>query len=150
MMAKLSLGKRVAILYLGFVTLMVILVVGSMRQSFELVAPDYYAQEIAYQQTIDAANNGSTLSAPVKIEVDQANLLIVLPDEFRGRFSEADIHFYSPVSSKLDKKMKLTTREAVVVVPRKDLAKANYSIKISWTCDDKRYYQEIAKDLGKI
>ena len=137
-MAKLSWGKRVAILYLGFVTLMVILVVGSMRQSFELVAPDYYAQEIAYQQTIDAANNGSTLSAPVKI------------DECRGRFSEADIHFYSPVSSKLDKKMKLTTREAVVVVPRKDLAKANYSIKISWTCDDKRYYQEIAKDLGKI
>ena len=149
-MAKLSWGKRVAILYLGFVALMVVLVAGSMRQSFELVAPDYYAQEIAYQKTIDAAKNGSALSAPVKIEVDEAKLSIILPAEFKDKVSEADVHFYSPVSSKLDKKLKVTTLDAVIVISRKELARANYNIKISWTCDSKHYYQEITKDLRKI
>ncbi|MBW7914094.1 MAG: FixH family protein [Taibaiella sp.] len=64
---KFGWGSRIALLYGGFVVLIAALVTGSMRQDFDLVADDYYQQEIAYQNVLDAGKNQSALSAPVRV-----------------------------------------------------------------------------------
>ncbi len=150
MTTKLNWGKRVALLYIGFMALIVTLVAGSMRQKLDLVAPDYYAQEIAYQQTIDAGKNQSALSEPVRIRVDQTNVTIGFPVEFQGKETSVDIHFYSPANSSFDKKMKLETYNAEIVIARNVITKTNYKVKLSWMCDNKHYYQETPLNLTKL
>ena len=64
---KLNWGTRITVLYLGFVALIVFLVAGSMRQSFDLVSPDYYQKELEYQSVIEAGKNQAAVSSPVKV-----------------------------------------------------------------------------------
>ena len=149
MTTKLSWGKRIAILYLGFVALIIILVTGSMRQSFDLVSKDYYAQEIAYQNTIDAGKNQAALSAPVGVIADGQSILISFPPEFEHKILNADLHFYSPVSAALDKTFSLSSENSRLTIARTDLAKANYKLKISWESEGKTYYQETDINLSK-
>ena len=60
-------GARIALLYGGFVVLIVVLVTKSMREDFDLVSADYYNKELAYQNVIEAAKEQATLSEPVKV-----------------------------------------------------------------------------------
>ena len=55
-------GGKIIILYLSFVGLILTLVFMSYGQKVELVSADYYAQEINFQQKINATNNEKSLS----------------------------------------------------------------------------------------
>jgi nitrogen fixation protein FixH len=149
MTIKMSWGKRIAILYLGFVAIIVTLVVGSMRQDFDLVSKDYYEQEIAYQNTIDAGRNQAALSAPVTVDVSEGEIKLDFPAEFREAAMNADLHFYSPVRAALDKKISRPVNSGSVVVSRKELAPTNYRLKINWEHEGKKYYQETEVKLIK-
>ena len=52
---KIHWGYKIMIVYLFFVVGMVVLVIKSTMQKFELVQPDYYADELKYQTVIDAS-----------------------------------------------------------------------------------------------
>jgi hypothetical protein len=147
MVTKLSWGTRIAMLYVGFVVLMIVLIVGSMRQSFDLVSKDYYAEEIAYQNTIDASRNQSELSAAALVDVQPEKVLITLPAEFKGREVKAELHFYSPVSASLDDRFKYSTVNGEIAVARKELKDVSYKLKMNWECEGKKYYQETDANL---
>ncbi len=54
---RMNWGVRITILYSSFVLFMSTMVYMCTRQHFDLVAPDYYAQELQYQKVIDGTNN---------------------------------------------------------------------------------------------
>lgn len=139
---KMNWGARIAILYGGFVAIIVTLVVGSMHQSFDLVSPDYYSQEIKYQQVIDAGKNQAALSSPVSVHADQQNVVIQFPAEFLGKEVTGDIDFYSPVSASLDKHVPIQVSNNAMVIARNTLHTTSYNVKISWRADGKAYYQQ--------
>jgi hypothetical protein len=146
---KLSWGTRIALLYGGFVALIATLVAGSMRQDFDLVSKDYYAQEIAYQKTIDAGKNQATLSAPVSISTTNEVVQIDFPQEFRDVVFTADLYFYAPVSASMDRKISRLVKNGKEIINRSELAVANYRLKISWESEGRKYYQESALNLIK-
>ncbi|MBS1773168.1 MAG: FixH family protein [Bacteroidetes bacterium] len=139
---KLSWGTRIALLYGSFVVLIVILVAGSMRQSFDLVTPDYYSQEIKYQQVIDADKNLSQLSSKAKMDVTANDVVISFPAEFGGKTLNGTVQFYSPIKTAWDKKMNLAVTNNTMTVPRQQLQPTTYTVKLSWVADGKNYYQE--------
>lgn len=139
---KIGWGGKIAILYGGFVLLIAALVTGSMRQDFDLVADDYYQQELAYQDVLDAGKNQSALSAPADIYANATDVVITFPDEFKGKAINGNVHFYSPIDETWDKQVKLENTGAVVTVPRSELQNTRYTIKLSWDADAKNYYQE--------
>ncbi len=139
---KMNWGARIAILYGGFVAIIVTLVVGSMHQSFDLVSPDYYSQEIKYQQVIDAGKNQAALSSPVSVHADQQNVVIQFPAEFHGKEVTGDIDFYSPVSTSMDKHVPIQVNNNAMAIARNTLHTTSYNVKISWKADGKAYYQE--------
>lgn len=139
---KLGWGGRIALLYGGFVVLIAILVTGSMRQEVDLVAEDYYQQEIAYQQVLDAGKNQSALSTPVSIHANETMVTLEFPQEFQDKLINGNINFYAPTGSRGDKLIAMNNVQDVVNVQRSDLQKTNYTIKISWEADGKQYYQE--------
>jgi nitrogen fixation protein FixH len=146
---KLSWGSRIAILYIGFVALIVFLVVGSMRQSFDLVAPDYYDQELKYQDVIDAGKNQTALSAPASVTANENTVRIVFPQEFKGKIIKGTAQFYSPVNSAWDRHFDLTTIDNSMVIARTAIQQTRYKVKISWQADGKNYYQESEINLSK-
>lgn len=144
---KISWGTKIALLYGGFVVLIVTLVAGSMRQDFDLVAPDYYGQEIKYQQVIDAGKNQSNLSAPVAIHANGQAVTIDFPADFTDKPVEGTVQFYSAVNADWDKVFDIKVTNNRMTVPRGTLHNTNYKIKLKWTCDGKQYYQETDLNL---
>ena len=61
-------GWKIAIGYSIFVAGILSLVVVAYRQTNDLVSADYYAQEIQFQQRIDARGNSLSLQTPFAFE----------------------------------------------------------------------------------
>jgi len=139
---KLGWGGRIAVLYGGFVILIATLVTGAMRQDFDLVADDYYQQEIAYQDVLDAGKNQSALTTAVLVSADERAITIEFPADFNGQMINGSVHFYSPIDSKWDKQLALENVQNSITVARSELRNTTYMVKISWEANTKKYYQE--------
>lgn len=142
MTLKLNWGFKIALLYGGFVALIVVLVSRSMHQQIDLVAKDYYAQEIKYQHTIDAGKNQAALSTPVALSMAADKLTLTFPKEFEGKASKVHALFYSPVNAMWDKTVDQSISSNVMEVPRADFKNTTYKVKLNWECEGKNYYQE--------
>ena len=54
---KFNWGHKILGIYFVFITGIAFMVVMSSRQKIDLVTPDYYAEEIKFQEKIDEKNN---------------------------------------------------------------------------------------------
>ena len=73
----------------------------------ELVSPDYYKQEIAYQQRMESVARTAALPAPVRIDYDRAaqRLTLQLPAALTRQPVRGTLHFFRPSDQKLDFKL---------------------------------------------
>ena len=140
-------GTKIAILYTGFVVLIVSLVAASAMSKTDLVADDYYQQEVDFQKRLDAAQAGNALSTPLSIDTADGNVSILFPQEFHGKALSGTVHFYAAASSGADKIFPLKTSEGRYIVVRSSLAKMPYEVQVSWSASGKDYYQSIPLNL---
>jgi len=146
---KISWGTKITILYCGFVALIATLVISAMRMDWDLVDKDYYKQEIGFQQQLDAAANTAALSAPLSLTVKEANIVLRFPPESGAAGTEASVHFYAPAAAALDRRFTLPiSPDGAVFIPRDKVAKAAYTVKISWTAAGKQYFEELPLNLA--
>lgn len=77
------------------------------RADVDLVSPDYYKQEIAYQQRMESVARTAALPAPVQIDYDRATqrLTLQLPPALAGQAVRGTLHFFRPSNQKLDFKL---------------------------------------------
>ena len=144
---KISWGIKIAILYVGFMGLIITLVVASSKQHFDLVSKDYYSEEVAYQKVIDAGKNQSELAAPISLHADAGNVIVDFPAELKDKAISGTIQFYSPVNSAWDQNMKVELVNNSMSIPRSKLRNTRYVIKISADAGGKKYYQETEINL---
>lgn len=149
MTIKIGWGWKVGLLYSSFVAMMIVLVIASSRQEFDLVSKDYYKDEISYQQVLDANRNQAGLSGTLTISVNDATVKIVFPAEFAGKPISGKIFFYSIVQNDWDKTFPIVATDNAVVIDRTLLQHANYKVKINYTVDDKDYYLENDLNLSR-
>jgi hypothetical protein len=145
---KFNWGAKIALMYSGFVVLILFLVFKSMKQDFQLVSDDYYQKEIKYQDVIDAGKNQSQLSAPVSIHANEANVSFDFPQEFKDKDCKGNVQFYSAVSSKWDASFPLKTEQNSMNISREKLQPTRYLVKINWESAGKKYYQEDSLNLA--
>ncbi len=144
---KINWGIRIAVLYSGFVILMVTLVTLSMREDFQLVSGDYYQKELRYQEIIDAGKNQAALSRPVILDADASEVAILMPEEFSGRQVKGNIEFFAASDAKRDAVFELDIAGNRQTISRERLYPTHYQVKINWEADGKKYYQETALNL---
>ena len=89
------------VLFAGFIGY---LVQQAMRTSVELVSPDYYQQELAYQQRMETVARTAALPAPVEIAFDKAaqRLVLQLPAAMAGQAVQGNVHLFRPSNQQLD------------------------------------------------
>ena len=144
---RISWGTKIALLYSGFVVMIVTLVIATFYNKSELVADDYYQQEVSFQQRLNATLAASGLQQPVSLEASATQVTLRLPQSFNGKSVEADIHFYAPANAAADRRFKQTISFNEMVFDRISLEKAFYEVRVSWTADHVSYYQALPLNL---
>jgi hypothetical protein len=135
-------GYKILFVYLAFVAGIVVMVFKSSTQKIDLVTKDYYAQELQYQQRIDALNRAGQLSAPVRYKNQPGKVSIQLPAEFIGVAVEGKIALYCPSNNQKDtlQIFNSTDGKASIAVPAG--GSGHFVLQVNWQAAEKTYYFE--------
>lgn len=135
-------GKKILIFYLAFVTGITFLVIKSMHQEQELVMPDYYEQELKYQQRIEEKGRADSLKTHLILKKQSGGISIKFPNNADSNCIKGDVWIYCANDQKKDckKTFKLKTGERNVAIEYK--FKGFRLVKISWECAGIKYYTE--------
>jgi len=140
-----SWGWKIVMLYSAFVIMTLAMVFYFMGQKVDLVAEDYYKQEIEYQDQIDKITNARALKEPVEFEYSIENRSIVLnfPASHIVQGIEGKIQLYRPANSEEDKEYAIRPEDTgVQTIAVGSLSKGLWKIKISWSSAGIEFYDE--------
>jgi hypothetical protein len=138
-----SWGYKIAILYIGFVMLILTLVGVSSGEKVDLVSADYYEQELKFQNKLDDSKRSNELEQPLEWIVVPGAIKLKFPKEFKGRKTEASVYLLRPSDSKMDKTIKVlsdTTTERLIATDK--VIAGIYKMEISWEAEGQKYYNE--------
>jgi hypothetical protein len=108
----------------------------------DLVTPDYYAQEIRYQEKIDQTNRVSKLSEPLRLEVSGDGIVILFPKDFQGKTISGTALLYYPADVKKDIETGIQTSENKMRLAIPDKRSGMHILKLNWKVDGVSYYYE--------
>jgi hypothetical protein len=109
------------------------------QQHYDLVSSDYYAQELKYQEVIDGSNNVLALKQKIVITDAGQTYTIELPGA-AGSSPSGEVYFYRPSNAAGDFRVPLATGK--IEVPKSKMIAGLYKVKVSWTNNDKKYFDE--------
>ena len=140
---KINWGYRVTILYLGFVGLIIYFVARSMNEKVELVATDYYSQELKYQNKIESIQRNNDLEQPTLINYDENGITILFPNEFKGGDIKGNVHLFRPSDDTKDVEIEIQVGENMTQhISSENLSKGMYRVKVDYTAGDHSYFTE--------
>lgn len=132
-------GHKIAISFVLFATFILYMVVVAFQQDIDLVAEDYYAQEIAFQSKMQQKANLSDLGMRTKMAIGADQIVI----EFPSALTSGEIHFYHPSRAVFDKKYPVKLDKSNrQVIDRSELVLGSYRVRFTWTANGKEYFQQ--------
>jgi hypothetical protein len=135
-------GKGIAILYSAFVLFMVGLVYMCLQQKdLFLVTPEYYQEELAFQDQIDHLQNAADLSSAVSIEQTKKGIAVHFPEECSESFGEISLYRPSNATKDISIPFRLSLNNTLEIATDK-LDKGLWVVKLNWSKDEKKYYLE--------
>jgi nitrogen fixation protein FixH len=108
----------------------------------ELVASDYYEQEIAYQHQMESLERTRALPEPPTITYDfqSQQILLKLPATQQGAKISGSITLYRPSAAALDREKPLELdSHGRQSIDASTLAPGRWTIKVNWTLNGLRY-----------
>jgi len=136
-------GWKIALVYIGFVAMILTLVFKANKENIDLVAPDYYAQELVYQARINAIARASLLADRPAVKADSSGVQITMPVETHGQITSGEVRFFRPSDAALDRSFPLIPEaNGSVMISPKTLTGGYYLAQISWMMKGESYYFE--------
>lgn len=141
---KFNWGTKIAIVYILFVGGMLFLVMQSSRQKIDLVTPDYYEQEMKYQERIDQSKRADALTGKLTVEQSGDSLLLRFPAEHASKQITGQVWVYYPADESLDVRAEIDTRNGQhqLVLPSNRIRTGMSIAKTTWSSDGIDYYAE--------
>jgi hypothetical protein len=137
-------GWKITAVYVTFVIGILTLVFKARSERVDLVSTDYYAQELAYSQRLEAQRNAATLSALPSAVLNDDGLDVLMPLECSAA-TELKLHVYCPSNAAHDRIYTLEPKHQQQL-STSDWMIGIYIIKWSFRIGDKNYYYEQAID----
>jgi hypothetical protein len=139
---KFNWGYKILVVYLLFVAGILYMVIQASRQQVDLVTPDYYAQELKYQEKIDQSQRAADLSERVKFEIAGERVNLQFPPEFRDRKISGHILLYYPADVKKDVHADFSTTNAQSYLSLPVRNPGMHVLQVNWEADGVTYYIE--------
>jgi hypothetical protein len=136
-------GWKIAILYGGFVTMMITLVVLSSQQDIPLVTEDYYEKDLQYETQMHRIANSKTLKEDVNVKYDAAaqEIKVQFPKEIKD--IEGEILCFRPSQEGIDFTINIEDlEENSTAFGTSEMLSGKWKIKITWEGDGEIYYKE--------
>jgi hypothetical protein len=134
-------GKWIVVVFILFAAFIGTLVTVCMREDISLVAKDYYNQELAYQDQISRINNAAAL--PNKPQITVTRDFIRVEFDSLSFVERGKIDLFCPSDSRMDRNFEITIRDdQAFTYALSGLKSGMYRVKLSWSMDNKDYYQE--------
>jgi hypothetical protein len=142
---KFNWGYKIAVFYITFVVGIMYLVIRSSQQEVDLVTPDYYAQELKYQDRIDESNRAASLSTAIQCTIEHNVIKVIFPPEFTGKKISGQVLVYCAADKRNDINSSLSVMDgqAKISVPEKN--SGMHEVQVSWEAEGVKYYS--AKNL---
>jgi len=112
------------------------------RHPADLVAADYYEQEVRYQGQIDRVQHAQqAAAASIGYDATTKLISIALPPNHSQHKSSGSIQLYRPSATNLDRRLKLTPDDhGVQTIDASSLLPGLWKVRLSWTADEKEFY----------
>jgi len=121
------------IVFIGFILFLIITMMTKDTYDFDLVTEEYYKEELAFQEEIDAETNAQLLSENVSINRVDGGLLVVFPKNFEIDKIEGSVFVYRPSNKQLDFEIPLNDlSENKLLLPSNRLVGGRWNISVSW------------------
>ena len=140
---KISWGTGIVIAFVIFMGGIITIAVYLMNQDVNLVADDYYDQEIKYQQQIDRIKRTKKLDEKNIIAFNGTTVNVTIPKSLMKSNLTGEIYFYRPSDGNSDIKIPLYTDSlGVQVIPVSGLENGSWTIKVNWLTGEDEYFVE--------
>jgi nitrogen fixation protein FixH len=145
MSKKLHWGSGLVVAFALFAAGVLTMVIVSMNREVDLVADDYYQQELKHEQQITSAKRSSALGDSVQCRMSGGTLLLVLPSHFHPDSTTGSLTFYRPADRKKDFVVPLVlSSENRQEVQVGNLEKGLWRVKVRWSFHREDFYREEA------
>ena len=137
-------GYKIAITFVAFVLFLGVLVYRSFQAKVNLVAPDYYKQELVFQDHINKIENEQALEHSASISHDGSLEELTIGFPMNLEVSAGQLALYRPSDASMDRRMELKlTSENYLKVSTADLAGGLWTVKLEWQDQSaKSYFKE--------
>jgi nitrogen fixation protein FixH len=108
----------------------------------DLVAADYYEQEVRYQQEMERVQRTQRLAEPASVSFVPEQLLIrvSVPAAHAGADLSGVIHLYRPSNATLDKHLKMATNaKGLQDIDARGLEPGLWKVKVQWKAGGEDY-----------
>ncbi len=140
-------GTKIILSFVAFIGLIFTLAYISMGQDINLVADDYYAQELAYEDQIQRIKNTQALSERPTVVIDKTaqKAYLVFPETLKDRVDEGQLQLYRPSNAAFDKTVSIGLNEdGSQTIDVSSLVRGLWKAKITWSYRNTEYYQEVS------
>lgn len=115
----------------------------------DLVAADYYEQEVRYQGQMERIQRANEFGAMASIRIDSETrqVVITLPPH-HAQAASGTVHFYRPSQAALDQRLPLDVDErGTQRVSSSDLRPGLWNVKVSWKVEGREYFLNQALEI---
>lgn len=144
MKIKFNWGVGIAIVIVIFFITVIVRIIISSTISVDLITPDYYHNELKYEQQIQKEKNTILLTDKIISVKENNKIVLKYPDFFKNKKVTGNILFYNPAKINKDLSFEINVDDSLnQSFDISQFTESRYIIKIDWQADSIFYYQEI-------
>ncbi|WP_027395783.1 FixH family protein [Aquimarina latercula] len=139
---KINWGTAIVLVFIGFISFILFFVIRmntDKKYEHDLVTEDYYKQELAFQEEINAEKNAKALKSNITIKKVSEGLLIKFPEDINSEKLSGTISLYRPSNKKLDFEVPISLTTSEVIIPKNKLIQGKWKIKVNWENENTSY-----------
>lgn len=127
------------VLFISFILYFVIKTSTDTTYEYDLVAKDYYKNELEYQKRIDKLNNSKNLIENINLEKTKTGMVINFPKDIDLKNIKGTIYLYRPSNEVLDQKISIELETHSLFISEEILIAGRWDIQVDWSIEEEDY-----------
>ena len=134
--------NKILLMYALFVLGIMFIVYKSNQQKFDLVQKDYYADELKFQNVINASQKAKELGGELKTIRKGGHLIVELPAGFHQTTVKGTAHLYYAADEKRDISKEFVATAGEFDMELLTMMSGAYTLKLNVEMKGEQYYYE--------
>ncbi|PWL39385.1 cytochrome C oxidase Cbb3 [Flagellimonas aquimarina] len=139
---KINWGTGIVLAFVAFISFILYFVVRMSTDNsanHDLVTEEYYKQELAYQNEIDASKSALEMQAKLKFVKSKEGMTIFFPEKFAPEHITGTVSLYRPSNKHLDIDFPISLSKTHLLIPDNSLVDGRWDITVKWQYQGKTF-----------